>query len=94
MPNYNEPTKTNPSHTEPSKTNPVHTEPEKSDVSYVEPQWIEARATWENLKGITWKDIVGLTWKGLSAIFGNKISEPTYTETSKGTVNYTEPPKE
>ena len=92
MPNYTEPEKTNPTHTEPGKTNPSHTEPSKSDINYVEPQW--TGATWKNIKGITWKDIAGFTWKMLFEIFGSKISKPTYTETSKGTVNYTEPSKE
>jgi len=81
-----------PNYTEPSKTNPSHTEPGKSDVTYNEPQWIGA--TWKRIAGFTWKDIAGLTWRLLWKIYGHKVTKPTYTETSKGTVNYTEPSKE
>ena len=92
MPTYTEPTKTTPTLTEPSKTTATLTEPSKPTVTYTEPHW--TGATWKNLKGLTWKDIIGLTWKGLFERFGNKISSPTYIETSKGTVSYTEPSKE
>lgn len=96
-----------PNYTEPSKTNPTITEPPKTDVTYTEEQWIVLfLARWIDIAGLTWADLDEITWAGLDATHGNrshKVTAPDYTELEKSAIiiaepektapTYTEPPK-
>ena len=66
---------------------PDYTEPSKTTPTYTELQWTEM--TFKMMGDLTF---VGLGEQTFDKWFG-KISEPTYTETSKPEITYTEPSK-